>query len=94
MKVIFYDKRNRQEISSDQLIKINLRETKLSIDNQGYQDGTPLQTLMDNFGKDSIKIYSDQIGSIGYKSKICPGHMNWDRWLNESDLIFLRLESE
>ena len=77
MKAIFYDRKNKCEVSSDQLMEIKLVETYMLLD-ENIQ-----------FPKDKL------IGSLGYKSnpeEKSQKHINWDKWTNIQDLVFLRLE--
>lgn len=92
MKAIFYDRKNKCEVSSDQLMEISLWETYAAVDNEGFAPGTPVKTLTDEYGEGCLSISTRRIGELGYKSDNCPSYKNWDYWCNTSDLVFLRLE--
>ena len=92
MKAVFYDRKNRQEVSNEQLMSINFVRSFAAVDDEGFPPGTPIQTLVDKYGPETVVIATEQIGSLGYKSKNSSPHCNWDLWCNESDLIFLRME--
>lgn len=83
MKVIFYDRKHKCEVSNDQLMEINLLEFYISTDED--QPSKPVD-IRELYTKEK------QIGSIGYLSPGAGSGRNWDRWLNIEDLIFLRLE--
>jgi len=87
MEVIFYDRKNKQEVKASQLMSINLIEVSLTIDSEEYNDGKWLGAE-----KHPAYLRENKIGTIGYKSKDCDKHRNWDMWLLESDLVFLRVD--
>jgi len=41
-----------------------------------------------------IHVGTQQIARLGYKSPSCDKFHNWDRWCNDSDLVFLKMISE
>lgn len=92
MRAVFYDRKNRQEVGSDQLMSIKLMESYAAVDDEGFSQGTPVKTLTEKYGEDCLSIATRQIATLGYKSEKCPSYCNWDLWLNESDLVFLRMD--
>ncbi len=88
MIAVFYDRKNKQEVSSDQLMPINFVEYYAVADHEGERDGCPLSKMSNT----ELYVKECQLGSIGYKSKNCHDYANWDLYLTESDLVFLRLE--
>ena len=92
MKVIFYDRKNRQEVSNEQLMNINLVRSFAAIDDEGYTPGTLVSKLVEMYGDEVMVVATEKIGSLGYKSKDCAPRCRWDLWCNESDLVFLRVE--
>jgi len=83
MKAIFYDRRNKREISSDQLCEINLVESHVVANTDKYSNIINL---------DQLRSVDKQIGTIGYLDEHAHDHQNWNAWTTENDLIFLRLE--
>jgi len=81
-KVIFYDKKNQREVSHDQLMQINMCESVIVVEND-----RPLSF-------DDMYIKENQISDIGYKVDKTNDYVNFDHYLMESDLVFLRLEEE
>lgn len=79
MKAIFYDRNNECEVSSDQLVPINLTVDLVS--NDKYDPC-----------KECEGFHTIQLGEYGYKSADCPKVQNWDKCATLKDLIFLRLE--
>jgi hypothetical protein len=93
MIAVFYDRKNKCEVRSDQLMSINLMSLMSSyagINCEGEKDGTPVSKLMD---KELYKV-TEVIGDVGYKSPKCADFHNWDFWCKLGDLVFLRLEDE
>lgn len=87
MKAVFYDRKNKCEVSSDQLMSINLIEEYLVTDcDDSPAPGQPFSPEHTSYVKER------RLGELGYKSKKCPKHSNWDFWTNTNELIFLRLE--
>lgn len=92
MIAVFYDRKNKCEVTSNKLTRIRLQSDYAAIDNEGYPSGTPVHELIDKYGKEHLLIATKTIGEVGYKTENCPDYKNWDNWCMESDLIFLRLE--
>ena len=88
MKAIFYDRKNKREVSSDDLQLINLIEEFVSVDGDGCAPYTPFDP-----NKYESFIVERPLGELGYKSPSCHSVSNWDLWTNTSDLVFLRLEN-
>ena len=87
MKAIFYDRKNKREVSSDQLIATKLVEEYLTVDGDGCSKNTRFDpSKFESFIKERT------IGELGYKSEKCDKIYNWDLWTNTSELVFLRLE--
>lgn len=80
MKAIFYDKKNKREVSSDELMPTNVVRTIVGADDQFFRD------------EDSRFPIEEVIGNLCYKTEECPSYQNWDKFLMETDLVFLRLE--
>jgi len=81
-KAIFYDRKHDCEVSANQISRINLMVTLART-----QEDSERKTH-----KTISSAWEAQLGELGYKSPDCPKTQNWDRWLNYSDLIFLRFE--
>jgi len=86
MDVLFWDRRNSAEIKLSDLIKINLKQVTLQIDSDEFDSGE-----WQGQDKHPAYLHSETIGTLAYKSPKCKGYENWDAWLIEEDLIFLRL---
>lgn len=86
MIAVFYDRKNRCCVGSDQLMTINLVETSLVIDNEGAAGEWQGRKKQKAFIKE------DQIADLGYKSDKCPTSQNWDKHTTLNDLVFLRLQ--
>jgi hypothetical protein len=81
MKVVFYDKRNKREVSNDELMPINyVRQVVVVQEERDIKKGGPF------YCEDVI------MGDIGYKVDKNNDNINWDHWLMTTDLVFLRLE--
>jgi hypothetical protein len=78
MNVIFYDTKNKSEVASNQLMRINYVTDVFSKDRDDSDAPVEFHTM--------------QLGNIGWKSKTCHNSANWDMWTLESNLVFLRLE--
>lgn len=77
MIVVFYDRKNRREVTNEQLMPIKLvREVWLGCSQDPDQDC----------------LVTEDVATLGYKSEECPNYKNWDLYCNYTDLIFLRLE--
>lgn len=87
MDVVFYDRKNERKVRASELMLINLVEMRLVIDSEEYTDGEWL-------GPDKHPAYlkEHKLGTLGYKSEKCPKYCNWDMWLLQSDLVYLRIE--
>ncbi len=88
MEAIFYDRKNRRQVSSSELMSINFVEVYMVADSEEFKDG-PWQ------GNDKHPLYyhEKQIANLGYKSESCPKHCNWDLSCRDEDLVFLRMEN-
>ena len=79
INVIFYDRKYDCEVSSEQLVFVNVQTDTISTDkNDDVPEYRGYHTL--------------QLGELGYKSEDCDDSRNWDRYLMVSDLVFLRFE--
>lgn len=123
MIVIFYDRANNREVSSKELMSINLVETIAVGDTDepwvptgrryvqspcGEAVTEECYKHMDREDLEDVKwedlkeektpmvlfLKEKKLATLGYKSKDCPKHQNWDRHTNLNDLVFLRLEDE
>lgn len=87
MKAIFYDRKNKREVSSDQLMSTRVVEEYVVVDGEGCRNGTPFDpNKFDSF------ITERTIGELCYQSDKCDKPYNWDLWTNTGELVFLRLE--
>ena len=90
MRVKFYDRRNKREVYNTDLMPINLVETRVLADCEDYRGDISAETFKDR-GYSAFP--SDKkVASLGYKSKHCPEHQNWDTYCNLEDLVFLDVE--
>lgn len=80
MIAIFYDTKNKCEVNSKQLMRINFVTDLLSTDSDDHSS--------------TIGYHRMQLGNIGWRTKECPSCQNWDKWTLEENLVFLRLEDE
>ena len=87
MKVIFYDRKNKREVSNEQLMSINFVEVYMVCDSDEYKSG-----VWQGQKKHPLCYQERQIANLGYKSENCPDICNWDLYCKEEDLIFLRVE--
>lgn len=83
MDVIFYDRRNKREVKASQLFPINFIQKIVVADTDERKWVSDL---------DELSVIEKKLGEIGYKSDNCESYQNWDMWLMESELVFLRLE--
>lgn len=89
MKAIFYDRRNKRTVSSDQLVPTNFVEVYMVADSEEYHSGE-----WQGQQKHPLYYKERQIANLGYKSENCPSHCNWDLYCRDEDLVFLRMEIE
>jgi hypothetical protein len=87
MIAIFYDRKNKREVSSGQLMEAKLMEEILTVDGNGCKDFAIYHP--DRY---EAFITERMVGELAYKSPNCPKHKNWDVWTNTVDLVFLRME--
>jgi hypothetical protein len=93
MRVLFYDRKNQQEVWNDQLMDaVSFVEYYVAVDDEGMPRGTPIKTLTDKYGPECTVIGERRVADFIYKSEWCPKHQNWDKWCNLSDLVVLRLQ--
>lgn len=92
MKVIFYDRKNKREVSNEQLMPAHVFESYAGVCDEGMGPGTPLKKLIEKYGEEMVYISTRQVAALGYKSDKCPSYMNYDLFCNDSDLVFLRTE--
>jgi len=77
MIAVFYDRKHQCEVTSEQLMPINLvREIMTG----------------NSYEPDDKGLVEDKIGEFGYKSPICQKCQNWDRPVMYADLVFIRLD--
>jgi len=81
--VVFYDKVHHREVKLSQLIRIKLYNNIVG----STEDQAGGKAIIDE-----LIVTQKVISTLAYKSDDCPSYKNWDCHLNESDLIFLRLE--
>lgn len=102
MIAIFYDRRNKLMVRSDQLVPTNCVAEVLQGDSQeGSYLNKPISELLEpEKGRDAegeyeypgaLTWHTIQIATLGYKSESCPGYMNFDKQCSLSDLVFLEL---
>lgn len=84
MIALFYDRKNKCQVRSDELHLIKLVREVWCGNSQEPEEKYP--------GTDHLQ--KDILGSIGYKSPKCPSYCNWDFWCNISDLVFIDLTEE
>jgi hypothetical protein len=94
VKILFYDKKNKMNVTSDQLMSTKVVEDYAGICNEGYPTGTSVKELTDKYGDDCLVIREKLIGTLGYKSDKCPEYCNWDMFLMPSDLVYLDVVEE
>jgi hypothetical protein len=87
MKAIFYDRRNKREVSCDQLMASNLVEEYVTADTDGE---APCRLK----NKHDLYVTEKTIAELAYKSEKCPSYCNHDLDTTLSELVFLRLEDE
>jgi hypothetical protein len=87
MKAIFYDRKNKRQVSSDELMSINFVEVYMVSDSDELSSGKWM-------GDDIHPLYykERQIANLGYKSEECKSYCNWDLSCRDEDLVFLRME--
>lgn len=78
MKVIFYDRTNKREVSNIELFRTNLVIEFLTQNSQ-ESDIPPTH-------------HAVQIAELSYRSEECPSYVNGDLYTSLNDLVFLRLE--
>ena len=83
-EAVFYDRKHNCKVKASQICHVNFVTTLARTqDPQEWRAGS----------KHTVDGYHElKIGELGYKSKTCRKYLNWDRWLNYSDLVFLRFE--
>jgi len=76
MIAVFYDRKHDCEVTSEQLMPINLvREIMTG----------------NSYEPDDKGLEEEKIGELGYKSPSCKKYQNWDRPVMYTDLVFIRL---
>lgn len=83
MNVIFWDRKHKREVKSSQLMSTNVVQHYVTC---GDADDAPRPALEELYNTSQV------VGEIGYKSEVCPDNCNWDLYLMEADLVFIRLE--
>lgn len=74
---VFYDRKNKREVTDKELCFINY-VTELGV--------------VDSSNKNPLKVlasHDQKLGELGYKSKNCPEYANWDLTCMYTDLVFL-----
>ena len=94
MIAVFYDRKNKREVTSDKLVKIRLINEYASVDGEGCAPGTSVKYITDKYGDERLTLSQKLEGEIGYASPACENWLEWDLWCMQSDLIFLRLDPE
>ena len=84
MKAIFYDRKNKCNVSNDKLMKITYQVDLTA--NSGIHD--------DPRCEGPFFCYTMDIGTLGYKSPECPDYKNWDLSTSEEHLVFLYFEED
>jgi len=82
---IFYDRKHRCEVTSAQLVGTNVVESYASCGDADDRQRPALEELWNS---------SRIIGELAYRTRDCPKHQNWDRYLMTGDLVFLRMDDE
>ena len=87
MKAVFYDRKNKRQVTSEELMSTNLVEVYTVCDSEEFSSGKW-------HGQDIHPLHykERQIANLGYKSEKCPSHCNWDLYCRDEDLVFLRME--
>lgn len=86
MKAIFYDRLNKREVSSDQLMPTKLIEEQVVADTEGE---APCKLKL---GHHEVYVKKVVVAELCYKTDDCPKYMNFDMDTTLSELVFLRLE--
>jgi len=108
MIVVFYDRKNKRIVRSNQLFSTNVVAEVIQGDSQeSSMLKEPLNKLLESdvyVGEDAsetptpapglLSWHTIQLGDVGYKSEKCPSYQNWDMHCMTSDLVFLDLEDE
>lgn len=89
MIAVFYDRKNRCTVTSEQLMTINLCQSRLRVITAAAH-GSEWQGRK----KEKTFIDEEQVANLGYQSPKCPTSQNWDVYTTINDLVFLRLESK
>jgi len=96
MKAIFYDRKNKLEVTSEQLKPIKLVRNQLCYDHdhEGALDSLPPGADMSQGDPrlEGFYVRSEPVAELGYRSEKCPTYVNWDLSCNLSDLVFLKLD--
>lgn len=83
-EAIFYDRKHLCEVKASQICGTNVICT-VARTQDDCEERDPSAKTIDG-------CYEMPIGELGYKSPECGPHRNWDRFLNYTDLVFLRFE--
>ncbi len=91
MIALFYDRKNKATVRSDQLVRINLVAALVQVEEQDSKNLT-WEELHEEEGR--LHFMPHQLGEVGYKSEDCAPYQNWDRFCMVSDLVFIDLITE
>lgn len=84
MIAVFYDRRNRRNVTSQELVPIELVRDMVTSDSDDRKQ-PKLKELY------NVAI---SVGELGYKSENCPKIQNWDLYTNLDELVFLCLKDD
>lgn len=102
MIAIFYDRKNRRVVRSDQLVQTSVVAEVIQGDSQDPPESfKDLEWEWVSFDESEggggthlpgrLSWHTIQLGTLGYKSPNCPKHLNYDLYCSEADLVFLEL---
>lgn len=84
MIAVFYDRRNKRNVTSQELMSIQLVRHMVT-SNSDDRKQPKLKELY------NIPI---SVGNLGYKSENCRKGQNWDLYTNLDELVFLYLKDD
>jgi len=83
MDVVFYDRKNKCEVRSSQMIDTG-KVVRFIVGCDSPQEG--------KLSFDNMNHLEDNIADVVYKTAKCPSYCNWDNFTQLKDLVFLKLE--
>jgi hypothetical protein len=87
MCVLFYDRKNKRQVSSHELMPTKVVKVYMTADSDEYSSGPWL-------GQEKHPLYytEEVLGTLAYKSGDCPDQ-NWNMFCSVKDLVFLDIKS-